>query len=244
MASLADNDRSDQNAEVFSALSQMGGADDDFEDSEASILDFGLANQLCTPSPTPLSPTQASDSPLPHHHLPSPPPPTTTLPHPSHHPPISFSPNITNITTAPSPLTCLPPSSPLFHAFCCDFASKLVAGLNAKIPKPSCAPRPTAAIPRTHQPRAPSGHPSGASSSPVLPTPIPLHVPPPIYSPLYHTHPSSPMYHPLTSHPHLHPFPPLLVYLHHMHTLLRRLQVYVSVFMFPLSHPSTLGERV
>jgi len=43
------------------------------------------------------------------------------------------------------------------------------------------------------------------------------------------------MYHPLTSHPHLPPFPRLLLYLHHTHTLLRRRQVYVSVFMFALA---------
>jgi len=32
--------------------------------------------------------------------------------------------------------------------------------------------------------------------------------------------------------------------LHHMHTLLRQLQVYLSVFMFQLSHPSTLEDLV
>jgi len=89
MGSLAANGRSDQNAQDFSALSKMDGAADDFEDSEASSLDFGLNNQLRTPSPTRLSPNQASDSPLPPHSLLSPPHPTTTLPHPSHHPPTS-----------------------------------------------------------------------------------------------------------------------------------------------------------
>ena len=57
----------------------------------------------------------------------------------------------------------------------------------------------------------------------------------PILSPLppHHIIPSSPFS------PH-----PLLLYLRHMHTLLRRLQVYVSMFIFPLSPPSTLGEPV
>ena len=48
----------------------------------------------------------------------------------------------------------------------------------------------------------------------------------------------------LPSHPHLLPFPPLLLYMHQMHALLHRLQVYVSMFIFPLSRPSTLGEPV
>jgi len=43
-----------------------------------------------------------------------------------------------------------------------------------------------------------------------------------------------------STHPYLHFLPPLLLYLPVMHTLFGRLQVYVSVFMFPLSQLSTL----
>jgi len=64
VAHLPPDTTSDLNVEVFSALSQMDGDADDFEDSEACGLDFGLANQLRTPLPTPTSLNQASDSPL------------------------------------------------------------------------------------------------------------------------------------------------------------------------------------
>ena len=142
----------------------------------------------------PTLPNQASDSPLPHHSLPSPPPNTTTFPHPSHHSPTSSSPNTTNLTTIPSPssMTPLYPSSPLFHDFCHALPSN---SSNTKFPKPPRVLRSTAAIPRT-----PSRLSRGASSSPVLllhvslsnhtflptpvpPTPIPILPSPPISSP-------------------------------------------------------------
>ena len=227
----------DSDAGEFLALPQGDGAEVDSETDGSSlfVVDSGesvLSSQpLCgTPSSPPPSPTAATDSPL------SPaPPPLPTHPAP---PPLSSTPPYPTDINYPLGQD---PNTPWRIAATALFVQEL----NRKYVKPPRVQRSAKTTPRPPQPTNPSGHSRGSSSIPnLLPTPSSLSSSAPIPSPISHPHPSSPSYLPLPSHSHLLPFPPLLLYMHQMHALLHRLQVYVSMFIFPLSRPSTLGEPV